>query len=704
MKIRNKLTGLLLGVSIFPILAMALLLQISMHRLSIRISLDLQDALVRDVNEQITVHLHNYHDAISSASSSLLLAVKLQAVEIGKCLKEKAADTAIDTNKPFGFDDTIAEGTPTHGEYASVYRNNVDFRRQDFFLIDAGTGDQAQKDLLCLQKMTPVYHHLYQANYAKTLWHYTSLENGVHTVYPAGGSLPKDYDPRQRTWYVAASNQPQSWASCMEYDAATNILVLTISAPVFRPDGSFAGVTAIDMPMNHLVEGLALPSALSGKIKVFLAGLGQPGGPITAELREYMQARNQQDHVSWDVEPEFRALISEDQGPYQAMIQDLLAGRSGIQIMNCMGEKSIWGYSERIGEKSSLHMAIPYKSVLQLASQAQKSVLNENKNQIKMAGFFLAVIIAVTALTGFLYARRFTYPIYRLAEATQQLSHGNLETHVHLKTGDELETLAMVFNDVGPRLKEHEKTQRNLALAGAIQKNLLPAKPPSLSNFEISGHCLYCDETGGDYFDFIVSGDINNKQVSIILGDITGHGISAALLMASARSLLRNTSGFLGTNLTEIMKLFNEQLTEDTQDDKFMTLFYGILNDNERSMIWASGGHDPAIWFHRKMKTFEELPNTGPLMGIVKGMSFEQAGPIYFEAGDLLIIGTDGIWEAQNSEGQAYGKARLNDCICSNFDKSAEWIASTIIDSVKSFSAPRHPEDDITLIVIKTRE
>jgi phosphoserine phosphatase RsbU/P len=704
MKIRNKLTGLLLGVSILPILAMALLLQMSMHRLSDRISVDIQDALIRDVNEQVRVHLHNYHDAISAASASLLLTVKLQAAEIEKCLKEKTTSEGIDTNKPFGFDPAIVDVAPAHGESASAYRNNVDFRRQDFFLRDTGTRDQAQQDLVCLQKMTPVYHHLYQANFAKTLWHYTSLENGVHTVYPAGGSLPEDYDPQHRTWYVAASKQPPSWASCMEYDAATNILVLTISAPVFRPDGAFAGVTAIDMPMNHLVEGLALPSALSGKVKVFLAGLGQPGGPITAELRQYMQAQNQQDHVSWNVEPEFQALISADHESYEAMIQDLLAGRSGIRILDYLGEKSIWGYSERIGEKMSLHMAIPYEHVLQLASQARHSVLNENKHQIKMAGFFLAGIIAMTALTGFLYARRFTDPIRQLAEATQQLSQGNFETQAHLKTGDELETLAMVLNDVGPRLKAHEKTQRNLALAGAIQKNLLPAKPPVLSNFEIAGRCLYCDETGGDYFDFIVSADNDSgKRVSILLGDVTGHGISAALLMASARSLLRNASGFLAQDLTGIMKLFNDRLTEDTEDDKFMTLFYGIINDADRSMVWASGGHDPAIWFHRKTKTFEELPNTGPLMGMMKGLSFEQAGPICFETGDLLIIGTDGIWEAQNSKGEDYGKARLNDCIASHFDQSAECIASSIIDSVKTFTAPRRPEDDITLIVIKTQ-
>ncbi len=258
-----------------------------------------------------------------------------------------------------------------------------------------------------------------------------------------------------------------------------------------------------------------------------------------------------------------------------------------------------------------------------------------------------------------------------------------------------------MFNDLGPKLHEHEKTQRSLALARAIQQNLLPQRAPKIPGFEISGRCRYCDETGGDYFDFIHLPDSQKNTVGIVLGDVTGHGVGAALLMASARSILRNASLHFTGDLASLMAEFNDQLSEDTGDDKFMTLFYGALDSESRSLTWASGGHDPALWYRRKQDAFEELPNTGPLTGYMKNMNYEQAGPITLEAGDILLVGTDGIWEAEDPSGKPYGKDRLHEMIRSHATRSAEQIVDAVIASVEAFSAPIPPSDDITLIIIK---
>ena len=137
--------------------------------------------------------------------------------------------------------------------------------------------------------------------------------------------------------------------------------------------------------------------------------------------------------------------------------------------------------------------------------------------------------------------------------------------------------------------------------------------------------------------------------------------------------------------------------------DKFMTLFYAVLDEEDRSIIWASGGHDPAFWYHKGTGKIEELPNTGLPIGLTEDASFEQGGPVRLEAGDILVIGTDGIWEAQNEDGNMFGKERLCGLIRDESEQAADDICSAVIDAVTTFCGSCPQLDDITLVVTKTR-
>jgi sigma-B regulation protein RsbU (phosphoserine phosphatase) len=213
--------------------------------------------------------------------------------------------------------------------------------------------------------------------------------------------------------------------------------------------------------------------------------------------------------------------------------------------------------------------------------------------------------------------------------------------------------------------------------------------------------CRYSDETGGDYYDFIDLEEIKPGKVSIALGDITGHGVGAALLMASARGMLRNDIRHYRDDLSRILFEFNNELTKDTDPDKFITLFLGMLDDQSRSLIWATGGHDPALWYKKQQDIFEELKSIGVPIGFVAGVNFEKAGPVLLEKGDLVVIGTDGIWEAVNPGEEMFGKERLTELIKANCEKSAQEICQIIVQTVLEFCGSRAPEDDITVVVIK---
>jgi sigma-B regulation protein RsbU (phosphoserine phosphatase) len=273
---------------------------------------------------------------------------------------------------------------------------------------------------------------------------------------------------------------------------------------------------------------------------------------------------------------------------------------------------------------------------------------------------------------------------------------------VEIKTGDELQQLGQVFNQIGPKLREHEKMQKSLELAKAIQQRLLPKEAPHIDNFDVAGLCKYSDETGGDYYDFISFDEIEPGKVSVVLGDVTGHGIGAALLMASARSMLRNNARHYAYDLSKIMYEYNNELASDTDPDKFITLFYGVLDNKKRSIIWGLGGHDPAILIKKDGDQIEELKSAGVPMGFIKDMTFEQAGPVEIEIGDVVVIGTDGIWEAENENEEMFGKERLIEVIRHNNEKNAEEICQAVVTAVTDFYHPLTQHDDITIVIIKS--
>jgi sigma-B regulation protein RsbU (phosphoserine phosphatase) len=288
-----------------------------------------------------------------------------------------------------------------------------------------------------------------------------------------------------------------------------------------------------------------------------------------------------------------------------------------------------------------------------------------------------------------------------LTEAGRRLAAGDFDTRVDITTGDELQHLGEVFNQTGPKLREREKMKRSLELAKAIQQNLLPTEAPKLKNFEVAGMCTYCDETGGDYYDFIDLIQTGPGTMGIALGDVSGHGIGAALLMATARSMLRINAKYYGTDLAQLFAELNRQLVSDTADDKFMTLFYGVLDDDSSSLVWVSGGHDPALWYHKAGGNIEELPNTGMLMGLAEDADYDQAGPVRLEKGDLVVIGTDGIWETQNIDGEAFGKQRFLEIIRAASNHKAQDICLEVTESVMQFRGSAEQTDDITLVVAK---
>ncbi len=247
-------------------------------------------------------------------------------------------------------------------------------------------------------------------------------------------------------------------------------------------------------------------------------------------------------------------------------------------------------------------------------------------------------------------------------------------------------------------MTEHKKA---LALAGEVQKSLLPQKKPRVKGLDIVGRNVSCDEIGGDYFDFIWRRDSKKGPFSVVVGDISGHGVDSALLMTTARAFLRMRASQPGT-ISEIITAMNHHLTRDVlETGRFMTLFYLSIDPEQKRLEWVRAGHDPALIYDPSRDDFEELKGSGVALGVNEGFDYEENRWNGLANGQIIAVGTDGIWEAVNREGEMFGKERLRNVIRNNAGAGAGDILNAVYDELNQFTRGQKSEDDITLVIIK---
>jgi serine phosphatase RsbU (regulator of sigma subunit) len=266
--------------------------------------------------------------------------------------------------------------------------------------------------------------------------------------------------------------------------------------------------------------------------------------------------------------------------------------------------------------------------------------------------------------------------------------------------GESLITGIEHYQQVIQEREYNEKTRYSLAQAMEVQQNLLPKTEPKMAGLDIAGKSNFCDETGGDYYDFINRRQQSNVKIGVVVGDVSDHGLPSALLMTSARAFLRERSCGPG-GIASIVSDVNRQLTQDIEmSNRFMTLFYCEIDVKEKSIHWVRAGHDPAILYDPAGGCFEELKGRGLPLGVVENAEYRECQR-ELKAGQIIVIGTDGIWEAQNSAGRFFGKDRLRKIIQSHAADAAGTIVTAVMQEFEQYIYPLAQKDDATVVVIK---
>jgi serine phosphatase RsbU (regulator of sigma subunit) len=244
------------------------------------------------------------------------------------------------------------------------------------------------------------------------------------------------------------------------------------------------------------------------------------------------------------------------------------------------------------------------------------------------------------------------------------------------------------------------KVKESLAHAGEVQQALIPAAAPVAEGFDLAGKTIWCDETGGDYYDFIECGEWGQGKIGIAVGDVSGHGVSSALLMTTARASLRERIRGEGGPACIIPDV-NKRVSRDIGDlGFFMTLFYAEIDIKEKHFHWVRAGHEPAILYDSHRDFFEDLRGQGLPLGVSEDAVYEESVK-HINPGQVILVGTDGIKETCNAKGEMFGKTRLMKIIRSHAQKTAKDVIAAVIDALAHFRFPLKRQDDITLVVIK---
>ena len=283
-------------------------------------------------------------------------------------------------------------------------------------------------------------------------------------------------------------------------------------------------------------------------------------------------------------------------------------------------------------------------------------------------------------------------------EEINQLNKDLLEKSQQLeKTVVELQA---AMKKVAKYSKHLEQIIAALNVAQEVQQSLLPQHPPDEKYFDIAGSSLYCDETGGDYYDYIELPSMGNDVYAIVVGDVSGHGISSALLMAGVRAYLRGRVTQAGS-AAEIIADVNRLVAADTmKTNQFMTLFFLVVEFQTGRVTWVRAGHDPALLYSPDEDHFEKLEGQGLPLGVEENWQYQDYTQT-LKQGQILVLTTDGILEAHNEKEEMFGKDRVKEIIRRYAGLGAEGIRLAVIDAVGAFRGKAQQEDDITLVVLK---
>jgi sigma-B regulation protein RsbU (phosphoserine phosphatase) len=570
------------------------------------------------------------------------------------------------------------------------------------------------------------------ANVSKTLQEVFVLEPAISSSYIAGEtgyfvvsdddlSILNDYDPRNRNWYTGAKEAGTIFWSDVFVDISGRGLAVGCSCPFFDNGGAnggakvFKGVAGNGIIIKHFSEIINSAVVGDNSIVFLLDNTGRKlfssdGTGAKANADGSIYAENY--------------LYSSDRN-LQLIAKSMMRKESGLDKIFINGKWNYIAYNPLATVDWSVGILVDATYITKALSETNETIYGNNeilKKQTSKTILFISIATVLISLSFLIFrvwyiinfARRITAPIAALVSQIEQISGGDIDKTIFMENGtDELNQLSISFNNMTKRLKKYahdlassavegERIKAELDVAARIQTDMLPKSLPGYlpgqpQDFDLFAEMHPAKEVGGDFFDYFY---IDRYHLVIVIADVSGKGVPAAMFTIIAKTLLKNHLQE-GLELEKAAAKLNKQLVYNNNEGLFVTMWIAVFNPVTGKLQYVNAGHNPPLL---KAGNFSFRFIAGHPSDLVIGAMEEtqyHAREIQLSCGDELFLYTDGIPEAFNRNGQMYSEERLKDFMNLHYKLPCDDLLHAISDDVKEFSQGVEQSDDITMLVLR---
>ena len=515
---------------------------------------------------------------------------------------------------------------------------------------------------------------------------------------------------RERPWYLGAAQSDSIFFTDVLKDTFTGEIGITCTIPI-RQDGRLIAVAAADLFLDQMEEAVSN----SGDVVHYTCIINNPGHVVFSPQNQgTLRARTAEEAVD---------LRSSEQADLAAFVRDALNGVTGVRELDLDGDRVYlagapvktlgWAVVSVVDKAATERPTIMMQEQFDSTLNEAATIYNKNLDRSKQTIIVLILLILIMGLTaGDRLSRRIVRPLEHMTNRVRSLGGKNLQFRMEeeYRTGDEIEVLAESFSALSAKTlqyvdqvkrvtAEKERIGAELTMANAIQRSQLPRLFPPFPNrheFNLFATMKPAKEVGGDFYDFFM---VDNDHVALVMADVSGKGVPAALFMMVTRMLIKSRLQS-GESVAEALTNVNRQLCENNELGYFVTVWLAVLEISTGKGVAVNAGHEHPVLRRSDGKYELVLYRHSLAVAAMDGVRFRQH-EFQLCPGDSFFVYTDGVTEATNGEHELFGTDRMLEALNKEPDAEPDQLLKNVMDDIHRFMDGEDQFDDITMMCLK---